>query len=382
MSEKKKDLSQISNCCEPDNRLISSNKGEDLFDYGKPGDHHWIEGSIETHAGDIPIVSTKLCFKDKLGTWKVYWDIGRKYYRIKPGLYAAGCPTDESPVFVTANYKLSFDRLRSQLAGIDSWILILDTKGINVWCAAGKGTFGTDEIVRRVKLTGLENIISHRKLIVPQLGAPGVSAHKVKERCSFRIFYGPIRACDIPEYIRTRKVTPQMRRVTFGLFERSVLIPVDIVQGAKYFFMAAAGFLLLSGFGTGIYTLNNILSRGAVAALIVLITYLAGTILPPLLLPWLPGRAFSVKGAWGSLPLMAIFLLFALNNPGSFGNIPSVAAWLLIIPTLFSFITLNFTGNSTYTSLSGVEKEMTIAIPVQISTAFIGVCLWIIGPFV
>ncbi len=382
MSEENKDLSQISCCCGQDNQPISSNLEKDLYDYGNPEDQYWIKGSIETSACGIPIISTKLCFRDRLGTWKAYSGFGRDRYRIKPGMYAVGNPNDESPVFVTANYKMSFDRLRSQLAGIDAWILILDTKGINVWCAAGKGTFGTDEIVRQINMVGLEKIISHRKLIVPQLGAPGISAHKVKERCGFRIIYGPIRACDIPEFMKTRKVTPQMRRATFGLFERSVLVPVEIVQGAKYFILTAAGFLLLSGFGTGIYTVDNILTRGAVAALMVLVTYLAGTILPPVLLPWLPGRAFSIKGAWASLPLMGIFILFVLSNPGSFGSIPAVAAWIFIIPALFSFITLNFTGCSTYTSLSGVEKEMAKAIPVQITAASIGLSLWIVGLFV
>ena len=68
-------------------------------------------------------------------------------YKVDPGLYAVGRPTVESPVLVSANYKLSFDRLRSQLTGLDAWMLVLDTHGVNVWCSAGKGTFGTDEIV-------------------------------------------------------------------------------------------------------------------------------------------------------------------------------------------------------------------------------------------
>jgi len=66
----------------------------------------------------------------------------RMSYAISPGLYAVGNPTKESDVFVSANYKLSFDVLRRELKGFNAWILVLDTKGINVWCAAGKGTFG------------------------------------------------------------------------------------------------------------------------------------------------------------------------------------------------------------------------------------------------
>ena len=82
---------------------------------------------------------------------------------------------------MTANYKLSFDAIRKNLSGQNGWILVLDTKGINVWCAAGKGTFGTNELVKRIRLVSLEKIVNHKRLILPQLGAAGVAAHKVKE---------------------------------------------------------------------------------------------------------------------------------------------------------------------------------------------------------
>ena len=67
-------------------------------------------------------------------------------YRVDPGLYSLGNPDSSSPVFVSANYRLSFNALRGSLKNSNCWILVLDTKGINVWCAAGKGTFGTEEL--------------------------------------------------------------------------------------------------------------------------------------------------------------------------------------------------------------------------------------------
>ena len=106
-------------------------------------------------------------------------------YRVDPGLYAVGAPDAASPVFVSANYGLSFNVLRRALAGITGWILVLDTKGINVWCAAGKGTFGTAELIHRIQATRLDTVVTHRNLIVPQLGAPGVSAHEVGKATGF-----------------------------------------------------------------------------------------------------------------------------------------------------------------------------------------------------
>jgi hypothetical protein len=139
----------------------------------------WVIDEIHTPKGIVPVISTNLHFKDILGSWKVRWGIGRMNYKINPGLYAIGKPNHSSPVLVSANYKLTFDSVRKELSDLDCWILILDTKGINVWCAAGKGTFGTEEIINRISKTKLSEIVSHRKLTMPQLGAPGVSAHEV-----------------------------------------------------------------------------------------------------------------------------------------------------------------------------------------------------------
>ena len=123
-------------------------------------------------------------------------------------------------MLVTANFKMSFDFLRSRLTGRDAWILVLDTKGVNVWCAAGKGTFGTDELLRRVAAVRLADIVSHRKLIVPQLGATGVSAYQVHERSEWHVKFGPVRAKDLPAYLDAgTKATPGMRRVRFTLVD-------------------------------------------------------------------------------------------------------------------------------------------------------------------
>lgn len=92
--------------------------------------------------------------------------------------------------------------------------MILDTKGINVWCAAGKGTFGTDEIINRIKKTKLSEIVSHKKLILPQPGAPGVSAHEVTKQTGFTVTYGTVRACDIKAFFEADcKATDEMRKV-------------------------------------------------------------------------------------------------------------------------------------------------------------------------
>jgi acetyl-CoA decarbonylase/synthase complex subunit gamma len=297
-------------------------------------------------------------------------------------LYAVGQPTPESPVLVSANYKLSFDRLRSQLQGLDAWVLTLDTRGVNVWCAAGKGTFGTDEIVERARATRLADVVTHRCLVVPQLGAPGVSAHDVSAKTGFHVAFGPVRAEDLPDFLRAgMKATAEMRRVRFPFRDRVVLIPMELVMGAKWALIVAAGFLLLAGLGPGVYSPDRALVAGIRSAALFLAMAASCVVLTPALLPWLPGRAFAAKGAWLGLALTAALGAYAWFNPLALGNHLTVVAWLLIAPAVASFTAMNFTGASTYTSLSGVQREMRVALPIQASCAVVGVGLWLAGRF-
>ena len=369
-------------CCSSGAAITGISTDEAVVSDSSSGGHHWIIGKIATPVGEIPVVNSELEFADRLGSWKAQCGLGRMNYRVPPGLYAVGQPSAKSPVFVGANYKMSFDRLRSQLGVIDSWILVLDTRGINVWCAAGKGTFGTDEIVGRVTRCRLNEIVEHRRLIVPQLGAPGVAGHRVKELTGFRVIYGPVRAADIPAFLAAGlKATPEMRRVTFPFRDRAALVPVDLLQNAKYPLVAAAVFLLVSGFGPGTYSVERVMAAGLINAVIILAAYFAGTILPPLLLPWLPGRAFAVKGAWIGLVGAMIVAQFGGGHPQLFRSAFALTAWFLLLPAVTSFIAMNFTGASTFTSLSGVLREMRIAVPAQIIAGVGGIGLWLIGLF-
>jgi len=303
-------------------------------------------------------------------------------FLVQPGLYAAGSPNSDSPVLVSSNYKMSFDRLRSQLDSHDAWILVLDTKGINVWCAAGKGTFGTDEIVRRVGAAGLDDIVAHRRLIVPQLGAPGVAAHEVKKQCGFSVRFGPARSEDIPAFMDAGlKATPEMRRVRFPMHDRVALIPMELVGGMKHAVWIATAFLLLAGLGEGIYSFERVANPGLRNAGLLLAAFLLSVILVPTLLPWLPGRAFSTKGAWLGIALALILVACEWQAPGVFENWWTLAAWVLMIPTLASVLGMYFTGASTYTSLSGVHREMRVALPLQAACGMIGVGLWLAGRF-
>jgi acetyl-CoA decarbonylase/synthase complex subunit gamma len=304
-------------------------------------------------------------------------------YTIDPGLYALGKPDSHSPVLVTANYKMSFDRLREALPGRDMWMLVLDTRGINVWCASGKGTFGTNELVDRIASSGLSQIVSHRELILPQLSGPGIAAHQVRQLSGFKVIYGPIRSKDLPSFLDSGfKATPEMRTKTFTTLERIVLIPIELVGAMRVgmitiLILFLLAFLLKFGEGT-----TNALSHGLFSVMAFFSAIVAGAILTPLLLPWLPGRAFSLKGLSLGLLADAILLALRFDDLTTGAGRVEILAWLLLIPAVSAYLAMNFTGASTCTSLSGVKKEMRWALPLQIGAGIIGLILWIGSHFI
>jgi hypothetical protein len=338
--------------------------------------HSYITGHIESNNIIIPGISTKYEIRDILGAIMVRWGINRNKYRVSPGLYAAGTPDDSSDIFVTANYKLSFDHLRKNLTGINGWILVLDTKGVNVWCAAGKGTFSSEELIYRIQSVSLGKIVKHRRIILPQLGATGVAAHKVKEKSGFNVHYGPVRASDIKRFIDGGyRATKEMRKITFNFIDRLKLVPNDFIYG-KFYLLGAFMLVFLISFIRSEESLAESPAKyGLPAMLNIFLAYCAGIIITPLLLPYLPGRRFSAKGFISGIFMASILLLVGATGY----NIYEKTAWFMIIPAISSFMAMNFTGSSTFTSLSGVKKEMKTSVPLQIVFSVLGVILLVIS---
>lgn len=331
-----------------------------------------VEAVLDTPAGAVPVVSTAISLSDMVGTWRVRCAIGRGSYRVTPGLYAVGHPDEKSEVLVTANYKMTFDRLRGELAGRDLWILVLDTDGINVWCAAGKGTFGTEELVARISAAKLELVVSHRRVILPQLGASGVASHEARKASGFKVVFGPVRASDIGEFLDAgMKTTPAMRRVTFGLHDRLVLTPVEFVIAGKYLLPAMVIALLASVVSEDGLDAGRLVGIGLPITSAIFMGWVAGAVLGPALLPWLPFRSFSGKGAASGALLSLLFVMPLLDWP------MFLVSCILLTVSISSFLTMNFTGASTYTSPSGVRREMKIWVPLQVVSLVVGCGLWV-----
>lgn len=308
---------------------------------------------------------------DRASAMGVRLGINRDHYRVSPGLYALGNPHDKSPVIVTSNYKLTFDIVRKEMTEHSCWILVLETYGINVWCAAGKKSFSSEETARRVKEVQLSKIVSHRTIIIPQLAAPSVAAHKLKGLCGFKGVFGPIRARDLPEFIDNKMTAaPEMRQVFFPLVQRLDVAMVEVYGARKFLGWCLLICFILAGFGPGGFSAQGILWSGLGAFAVVISGFISGAFVVPSVLHLLPARAFAVKGLiTGSAAGLILGISLARSLPEGFAAVAGTAA-------MSSWFAMHYTGSTPFTSLSGVDREMKIYMPVQGLLIALAVLTW------
>lgn len=142
-------------------------------------------------------------------------------FPVKTGLIRVGQPDRQSPVLVTCNFGLSVRRVLRALRRLDAYLLVANSRGINVWCAASGGLLTSNDVISVVKTSGIGDLVEHRRLVLPQLSATGVERSVVEEKTGWRVVFGPVYAQDIPAYLANHyKKTEGMRTVRFNLFER------------------------------------------------------------------------------------------------------------------------------------------------------------------
>jgi NAD-dependent dihydropyrimidine dehydrogenase PreA subunit len=161
------------------------------------------------------MTSNKLTFKSWIGFLFRLFPV-----TAEPGLRVIGHPDADSPVLVTANFALTVKRVMKQLKGLDCYLLVAPTRGINVWCAAGGDSFNAHSIISVLKTSGINYRVAHRRLILPQLAAPGIDTRQVLEKAGWHCAFGPVYAKDIPAYLKTGQKTEAMKRIDFNWKER------------------------------------------------------------------------------------------------------------------------------------------------------------------
>jgi len=139
----------------------------------------------------------------------------------KTGLAKIGNPGRNAPVLLTGNFRLTVERVRRALEGIDAYLLVANSGGVNVWCAATGGHLTNHDVVSVLKTSGIENLVNHRQVILPQLAATGIEGKIIHKKTGWKVVWGPVYATSIPRFLsRGLEKTVEMRTVSFSWPQR------------------------------------------------------------------------------------------------------------------------------------------------------------------
>jgi ubiquinone/menaquinone biosynthesis C-methylase UbiE len=293
-----------------------------------------------------------------LDLWALFFRIIPPYPKVKPGLYTIGHPAPDSPVFVTGNYDLTVRRVVKSLdEKIHAWLLVVNSGGINVWCAAGGGFLTSDKIISGIHMTRLEEIVTQRQLILPQLSAVGVDGNDIREKTGWSVQWGPVRAEDIPRYVADGfRKSDDMRSVEFPILAR-----LEMVSGTLGFYA------LLVLVPVGIFWRSMLLP---IAITMIVLSYFYA-----LLMPWIPGKDGLVK----SIPLATIAILGVIIYSIVWDPVSAAEMFnrVMGITALSVFIAGEFQGMSPL-----MRGEQANWAPEALIAVVLGLVYWLLPKFV
>jgi hypothetical protein len=273
-------------------------------------------------------------------------------YAVEPGLYHTGeAWNPEAPLLVTGNYLLSVLSVVRAVGERPVRLLVVDTDGINVWCASGKGRFSAETILVELDRYDPALLGERPTLILPKLGLSGVKLGLLR-KLGYRPIIGPVHARDLPAWLDHPPLKHRTEdRVLFGWRARAFAWMPGLLQYLGYAAMALLGLLGVEALG----------GPSAPVGMLGIVAWL-GTAYP-LLFPYIPGRRFAIKGLWlGGLTAAA------LAAAGWFAGAPAttLAATALFTLAFAIFVGLSFTGNSAVSNYSEVRKEIAQFLPVDV----------------
>jgi NAD-dependent dihydropyrimidine dehydrogenase PreA subunit len=271
----------------------------------------------------------------------------------KTGLVKIGKPDRNSPVFLTCNYHLTVERVKKAVKGLNAYLLVANSKGDNVWCSASGGHFTNHSVISVLKTSGIEKLVDHRNVILPQLAATGIEGKSVRNKTGWKVIWGPVYAKDILEFVdKNFTKSPGMSKVEFPLAQR-----IEMAAMWAFPFSVIASLLVLP-FKTEILLPLNILIWGW--SLLIFVSF-------PLYGDWLVRKKKTTKFSkytvifdFSLVPIIIwlIFLSFLIIWGISFKNfnIEFVLGWGFTSLAILFLINIDLMG-STPLYKSGLHED-------------------------
>ncbi len=299
---------------------------------------------------------------------------------IEPGIYQSGNPDENSPVIVTANYIYTYIKVMRALKGIDAWVLCVDSRGINVWCAARGNDFGNKQLIEAVEATEIAKITSKKTLILPQLSAGGIATPLIKSEAAnfpFNLLYGPVWAKYLPQFLEERPAhkPDKMKLARFSLSHRlrAGITHTTFLFRKVFLLPSIALFLLLMVLVlTDTLWIGKLWIVGEFWLWIIITNTLIAILIPITNFT----RKFIIKGIiFGVINLLLFSGIYWLLGT----SIPSIFLSLCLYFWLAFFATMSFSGYTMATSPREIQDEYPIFTKINMTLLIIGLITKAIG---
>ena len=124
--------------------------------------------------------------------------------QVQEKVYAIGEVNENSPVYITTNFSLSFYTVQGEVESskIPSYIIPINTDGTSVLTAYSAGKFEPEQIAGVLKNIGIESQVSHRNVVIPGLVA--VISGKLEDSSGWKVVVGPREASGIPSFAKSQ----------------------------------------------------------------------------------------------------------------------------------------------------------------------------------
>jgi len=125
----------------------------------------------------------------------------RKPVAVAPGLKVFGTPDENSPVFFTSNFALTYYTVASDIESnkLNAYLIVVETEGSAIDSGVAGRKLTAERVADAIKASGIESKVKHRKIIIP--GKASRISGEIEELSGWKVQVGPRDSSEIPKYL-------------------------------------------------------------------------------------------------------------------------------------------------------------------------------------
>ena len=125
----------------------------------------------------------------------------RKPVAVAPGLKVFGTPDENSPVFFTSNFALTYYTVASDIESskTNAYLVVVESEGSAIDSGVAGRKLTAEKVADALKSSGVESKVKHRKLIIP--GKASRISGEIEELSGWKVQVGPRDSSEIPKYL-------------------------------------------------------------------------------------------------------------------------------------------------------------------------------------